>query len=121
MYDPLKDITLGQLVDEKLHTITVQRIEIPETDVLLDLDPYIFSSVPLFQVEDTCETDRFIGQHQTTNSINGYLTPSPTISREQTCEIEEESIGLSNSLDALEVVNLAGANEYLLAFSSVVV
>ncbi|KAI1000402.1 hypothetical protein K3495_g7793 [Podosphaera aphanis] len=106
MYDPLKDITLGQLVDEKQHTIAFQRIEIPETDVPLDLDLYICSSVPLFQA---------------TYNINGYPTPSPTVSREQTCEIEEESIGLSNSLDALEFVNLASANEYLLAFSSVVV
>ncbi|POS82347.1 hypothetical protein EPUL_006225, partial [Erysiphe pulchra] len=118
LYDPLRDITLGQLIDEKQHLVTLKKIELPDKSVTLDLDPYICSSTPIFQVENPVVSHDVQDQCSKKDYINIYPTPSPTVSREQTCEPEDFEGDMVDDLGTLYSQDLAGANVYLGAFAA---
>ena len=114
LYKPMDDITLGQLVDEKQHIMTVKNIEVPEDDSLIDLDPYISASVPIFQagqqIDPECKEPK--------DPQEMYPTPSPTISREQSQDIDENNSSVEDSLDVIANNDVGAAVAYLGAFSA---
>ncbi|RKF58213.1 hypothetical protein GcC1_184047 [Golovinomyces cichoracearum] len=117
LYDSLKDITLGQLVDEKQHLVTLNKIEVPKESITLELDPYICSRIPLFQVENDFKSRQVDNKFQVTENINVYPTQSPTASREQTFESEDINLELVDNFNVLHNKDVASANVYLEAFS----
>ncbi|RKF57517.1 hypothetical protein GcC1_188024 [Golovinomyces cichoracearum] len=73
---------------------------------------------PLFQVENNLESRQIDNEFQVTKNINEYPTPSPTASREQTCDSEDLNLEVVDDFDVLHNQGIAGANVYLEAFSA---
>ena len=118
IYDPLRDITLGQLVDNKQHVLTVQKLEIPEKITELELDPYISSSVPTFQVDESLKSKKSFDNDDLVPVEKVYPTPSPTVSRELTPEIQNDSDVFSENIyDEVSKKSFVASDEYIGAFS----
>ena len=89
LYKPLEDISLGQVLGEKHHALEIQRLEIPDAEIINDHeDPFIASSIPLWK-QTTDKTDQ-----SDSPEMNPYPTPSPTVSREPTYELEDQNLNL---------------------------
>ncbi|KAI0997575.1 hypothetical protein K3495_g10612 [Podosphaera aphanis] len=85
LHKPLEDISLGQGLSENQHALQIQRLELPEAEILHDhQDPYIASSIPIWK-----QQKKRMGNSGTSESIP-YPTPSPTASREQTIEPDDQ-------------------------------
>ncbi|RKF59441.1 hypothetical protein GcC1_175039 [Golovinomyces cichoracearum] len=110
IFDPLHDITMGQL-----------RIEIPEEITDLDTDPNISASVPVFQV---AESSTFENENKSKKlseyQHNVYPTPSQTVSREQTQDLDDANYDTfsEGALDSFDQINFASCIEYFGAFSA---
>ena len=67
----------------------IQRLEIPDAEIINDHeDPFIASSIPLWK-QTTDKTDQ-----SDSPEMNPYPTPSPTVSREPTYELEDQNLNL---------------------------
>ncbi|KAI0997204.1 hypothetical protein K3495_g10984 [Podosphaera aphanis] len=101
--------------------LTIQQIEVPEAVITLEQDPYLSSSVPIFQVEATKEMSQDKHDGGKERLLIAYPTPSPTVSREQSQEAELVENTFVDDLDVLKDSGMAGASIYLGAFSSTLV
>ncbi|POS82543.1 hypothetical protein EPUL_004607, partial [Erysiphe pulchra] len=97
LYKPLEDISLGQVIGEKQHSLEIQRLEIPNAELINDHQyPFIASSIPLWK-------------HQ------NYGVDSSNFSRESTYEPENRgSDAIENVFETVD--KNSQSDTYLKAF-----
>ncbi|POS82293.1 hypothetical protein EPUL_005561, partial [Erysiphe pulchra] len=110
LYKPLVDISLGQVIGEKQHSLEIQRLEIQNAELVNDhQDPFIASSIPFWKQQN------YGVDSSNCSELNPYPTPSPTISREATYEPENQnSDAIENVFETMD--KNSQSETYLKAF-----